>query len=70
MSLVDKNVLRAERHSMLETIREYAFEQLAESGETEEVHRRHAQCFLARAERLSCVWGAQSRFTPRSCIRG
>jgi hypothetical protein len=55
MSLVDKNVLRAERHSMLETIREYAFEQLAESGETEEVHRRHAQCFLARAERLSCV---------------
>ena len=34
MSLVDKNLLRAERHSMLETIREYAFEQLAESGET------------------------------------
>src|SRR5438034_8097066 len=55
MSLVDKNLLRAERHSMLETIREYAFELLAESGETEEVRRRHAQYFLARAERLSGV---------------
>ena len=35
---------------MLETIREYAVERLEESGEAEELRRRHAAYFLALAE--------------------
>ena len=35
---------------MLETIREYAVERLAESGASAEIHRRHAEFFLAFAE--------------------
>jgi non-specific serine/threonine protein kinase len=35
---------------MLETIREYAAEQLEQSGEAEELRRRHAERFLALAE--------------------
>jgi predicted ATPase len=51
-SLVDKNLLRQseERFWMLETIREYAAERLEESGEAEELRRRHAEHFLAFAE--------------------
>jgi len=51
-SLVDKSLLRhtQERFWMLETIREYAAERLAESGEAEELRRRHAEHFLALAE--------------------
>lgn len=51
-SLVDKSLLRhtEERFWMLETIREYAAERLEESGETEELQRRHAEQFLALAE--------------------
>jgi predicted ATPase/DNA-binding CsgD family transcriptional regulator len=55
--LVDKSLLRQEaeidgepRLLMLETIREYAVERLAESGETEAIQRRHATFFLAVAE--------------------
>ena len=51
-SLVDKSLLRYsdERYWMLETIREYAAERLEESGEAEELRRRHAEHFLALAE--------------------
>jgi tetratricopeptide (TPR) repeat protein len=51
-SLVDKSLLRQanERYWMLETIREYASEQLEESGEAEELSRRHTEHFLALAE--------------------
>jgi predicted ATPase len=38
------------RFTMLETIREYAMERLASSGELEEVQRKHAQYYLALAE--------------------
>ncbi|MBA3552535.1 MAG: tetratricopeptide repeat protein [Actinobacteria bacterium] len=38
------------RFSMLETIREYAAERLEESGEAEEIRRRHAEVFLALVE--------------------
>jgi predicted ATPase len=55
-SLVDKSLLRQERGTtegdeprfgMLETIREYALERLAESGERELIRRRHAEYYLA-----------------------
>jgi predicted ATPase len=51
-SLVDKSLLRHtdERFWMLETIREYAAERLAESGEAEGIGRRHAEYFLALTE--------------------
>ena len=56
-SLVDKSLLRQEeteesepRFSMLETIREYAAEKLEQTGEAQELRRRHAEYFLALAE--------------------
>jgi predicted ATPase len=62
-SLADKSLLRVveggeadgagsgePRFMMLETIREYALERLAEDGTTEEMLRRHARFFLALAE--------------------
>ncbi|MER3437506.1 MAG: hypothetical protein C4346_07890, partial [Chloroflexota bacterium] len=55
-SLVDKSLLRAEtagrepRFSMLETIREFAREQLRASGEEQICAERHAQLMLALAE--------------------
>src|SRR5207245_772124 len=51
-SLVDKSLLRhtEERFWMLETIREYAAERLEDSGEADELRRRHAEHFLALAE--------------------
>jgi predicted ATPase len=51
-SLVDKSLVRhtAERFWMLETILEYAAEQLEDSGEVNEWWRRHAKWFLALAE--------------------
>src|SRR6266540_1561789 len=54
-SLVEKSLLRFsnERYWMLETIREYAAEQLQESGEAEELRRRHSEHFLALAEDAS-----------------
>jgi tetratricopeptide (TPR) repeat protein len=56
-SLVEKSLLREEegpgeepRFVMLETVHEYAREKLEESGEAEELKRRHAGYFLALAE--------------------
>jgi predicted ATPase/class 3 adenylate cyclase/Tfp pilus assembly protein PilF len=56
-SLVDKSLVRPGREVegeprfwMLQTIREYAAERLEESGELEQVSRRHAEHFLAVAE--------------------
>ena len=55
-SLLDKSLLRRRvgplgehRFWMLETIREYAHERLAESSESELLHRRHAERMLAIA---------------------
>jgi predicted ATPase/DNA-binding CsgD family transcriptional regulator len=57
-SLVDQSLLQCEesasgasRYRMLETVREFALEQLAESGEEPVVRERHASAFLALAER-------------------
>jgi predicted ATPase/class 3 adenylate cyclase len=51
-SLVDKSLIRhtAERFWMLETIREFAIERLAELEESDALRRRHAAHFLALAE--------------------
>jgi predicted ATPase len=54
-SLVDKSLLRRRsgsepRFVMLDTVREYALEVLTTRGETDELSRRHADYFLARAE--------------------
>jgi len=55
-SLLDKSLLRKRdsklgpRYWMLETIREYADEKLQESGEADELRRRHAEYFLDLAE--------------------
>jgi predicted ATPase/DNA-binding CsgD family transcriptional regulator len=59
-SLVDRSLLRRveddtgePRFHMLETIREFAWEQLATSGEAEDIHRRHAMWCLAFAQRCN-----------------
>jgi predicted ATPase/class 3 adenylate cyclase len=57
-SLLDKSLLRKRdtdtgpRYWMLETIREYALERLEETGEANELGRRHAEWFLALAEEV------------------
>jgi predicted ATPase len=55
-SLLDQSLLRRRegvagepRFTMLETIREYALEQLATNGEAEALQRRHAEYFVALA---------------------
>ena len=53
-ALVDWSLLKPigdGRFLMLETIREFALEQLAESPDAEEARRRHAEVFLELAER-------------------
>jgi predicted ATPase/class 3 adenylate cyclase len=53
-SLVDKSLVRmreGDRFWMLETIREYAAERLEESGEADRLGHRHAEYFLALAEK-------------------
>jgi predicted ATPase/class 3 adenylate cyclase/DNA-binding CsgD family transcriptional regulator len=64
-SLVDENLVRQAtgpegepRYFMLETIREFAWEQLSESGETQEASEAHATWCLALAER----WPAPTRY--------
>jgi predicted ATPase len=59
-SLLNKNLLKRlsgadeePRFVMLEMIHEYARERLEASGETEDLQRRHAECFLALAERVA-----------------
>ena len=66
-SLLDKSLLRKRdskigpRYWMLETIREYAAERLEESGEAEELRRRHAEWFLDLADEgtfiaMDAIW--------------
>ncbi len=56
MSLVDQSLVRSEeidgetRFRLLDTIREFAAEQLAASGEEQEIERRHTAAFLELVE--------------------
>jgi non-specific serine/threonine protein kinase len=66
-SLVSSSLVRqvegadgASRYAMLETIREFAAERLAESGEAATIRDRHAIWFVALAERTDWSW-----FKPR-----
>ncbi len=72
-SLVDKSLLRHadERFSMLETIRAYAAERLEQSGEADELRRRHAEHFLALAERAEpdLLRGASGKQWPERLER-
>ena len=45
------------RFGMLETIREYALEQLATQPEAGDIHQRHARYYLALAEAAAGRWG-------------
>ena len=63
-SLVDKSLLRQDETSdgeprfvMLETLHEYARERLDESGEGDEIRRRHADYFCRLAKTLFNEWG-------------
>jgi predicted ATPase/class 3 adenylate cyclase len=51
-SLIDKSLIRrdGERFTMLQTVREYAVERLANEGDEGVLRARHAQHFLDRAE--------------------
>jgi predicted ATPase len=65
-SLVNKSLVVAEagthelaaRYRMLEPVRQYASEKLEQSGEAETVRNRHAEHFLALAEKAQAeFWG-------------
>jgi predicted ATPase/DNA-binding SARP family transcriptional activator len=58
-TLIEKSLVRRrdERYGMLETIREYAAELLRESGEEEELARRHALYFTEVVERALAPFG-------------
>ncbi len=61
-ALVRKSLLIADRStgrtrfSMLETIRQFAEEQLVARGEAESIRRAHAQYFVAREAGIMAVW--------------
>ena len=61
-SLIDKSLVQAEpagggmRYRLLESMRQYGRERLAEAGEYDTVARAHAATFLAIAEGLDRAW--------------
>ncbi|MGH3087502.1 MAG: tetratricopeptide repeat protein [Rubrobacteraceae bacterium] len=55
LALIEKSLVKVEegdapRYRLLEPVRQYAVERLEESGEAEEVRKRHASYYLALAE--------------------
>ena len=64
-TLIDHNLLRrattaeGSRYTMLETVREYALEQLEATGDIENAHRLHARYYVARAEHGADTSGGQ-----------
>jgi predicted ATPase len=69
-ALLEKNLLRqtqAGRFFMLETIREFALERLAESVDEDTIRRRHAQYFLGIAEHADAAFDRPS-FPERAAV--
>jgi predicted ATPase/class 3 adenylate cyclase len=68
--LVEKSLLRFsnERYWMLETIREYATERLAESGDLEKLQLRHADFVLTLSSRLEAALGSDSELRDRFAL--
>ena len=67
-SLVDQSLVIAEpdvRYRLLETIRQYSLERLAESGEEPQVRTRHCHAFLAFAEAARFESAAQREWLDR-----
>jgi predicted ATPase/DNA-binding CsgD family transcriptional regulator len=66
-SLIDHSLLRQDsgsgdepRFGMLETLREFGWEQLTTNGEADEAQSAHAAWYLAMAEKAeSALWGAE-----------
>jgi predicted ATPase/transcriptional regulator with XRE-family HTH domain len=74
-ALVDHSLVRQEvgpdgepRFTMLETLREYALERLAEVEEATETRRRHAEYFVALAEAISAEGGEWEYWDERTRI--
>jgi len=65
-SLVEKSLIRfgVERYSLLETIREFAVEQLRETGEWEETRRRHFDFYLALAQEAEMSYEGRYKRRP------
>ncbi len=71
--LVDKSLVQSgptghgeHRYRMLETVREYAVDQLGPRGETDGVRQRHAAYYLVLAERAGPgLWGPQGSVWAR-----
>jgi predicted ATPase/DNA-binding CsgD family transcriptional regulator len=65
-SLVDKSLVLVEereswsRYALLETIRHYALERLAETGETGRLRDRHAEAFRSVAEHTAPILGTDA----------
>ena len=62
-SLIDKSLVLVEergsisRYALLETVRQYALERLAEAAETDRLRGHHADAFLTLAERTAPILG-------------
>jgi predicted ATPase/DNA-binding CsgD family transcriptional regulator len=70
--VIDKSLVVAEageqdalRYRLLETIRQYGMEKLAEFGEAERVRRRHAEYYLALAEEVAPASSGQGAWLHR-----
>jgi len=65
-SLVDKSLVLVEerrswsRYALLETVRQYALDRLAEAGETGRMRDRHAEAFVGLAEHTAPILGADA----------
>ena len=74
-SLLDKSILRRidqvdgePRLGMLETIREFALDRLAASGEEEQARRRHVDFFLGLAERSEPQFYGPEQSVALACL--
>jgi predicted ATPase/class 3 adenylate cyclase len=69
-SLLDKSLVRRteERYWLLETIREFAIEQLREAGDYDVVARRHFDCYARLADSAHLAADADGRAQPELVI--